>query len=190
MPQTLTEMAKDLVLAQIEAHRLSPEELPQALQRTYTLLLELHAQEETGGIGAIKAIETLQDATRMEDSITKHTVTCMECGASMKQLSIKHLREHGLDGMSYRVKYGIPRKQALAAKKLPQDGGRLCRGIARGRRRRCIRKHKKQRSGRRLRLQKRQGRRQREKERAICSMKPVEEEHCSNTLYFASEWPV
>ena len=38
MSQTLLEMAKDLVLAQIEAHKLSPEEMHQALQQTYASL--------------------------------------------------------------------------------------------------------------------------------------------------------
>ena len=53
MPQTLLEMAKDLVMAQIEAHRLSPEEIHQALQQTYASLKALQAQEDTnGGIGA------------------------------------------------------------------------------------------------------------------------------------------
>jgi len=51
-------------------------------------------------------------------SITKHTVTCLDCRASFKQLSARHLREHGLDGQSYRIKYGIPRTQALAAKEI------------------------------------------------------------------------
>src|SRR5439155_23944222 len=48
--------------------------------------------------------------------MTKHTVTCLECGQSFKQLSVRHLKEHGLDGRSYRAKYRIPRHQALAAK--------------------------------------------------------------------------
>ena len=58
MAQTLVEMAKDLVLAQIEAHRLSPEEMPQALQRTHSILLELQAQEETDGSVTSKDPET------------------------------------------------------------------------------------------------------------------------------------
>jgi predicted transcriptional regulator len=44
------------------------------------------------------------------------TTMCLECGQSLKQLSVRHLKEHGLDGHSYRAKYGIPRTQALAAK--------------------------------------------------------------------------
>jgi hypothetical protein len=45
-------------------------------------------------------------------------VTCLACGASFKQLSVRHLKEHGLDGKSYRIKYGIPRTQSLAAKEI------------------------------------------------------------------------
>ena len=41
MSQTLLEMAKDLVLASMEAHRLSPEEMHQALQYTYASLQAL-----------------------------------------------------------------------------------------------------------------------------------------------------
>ncbi|MDH3602086.1 MAG: MucR family transcriptional regulator, partial [Candidatus Tectomicrobia bacterium] len=49
-------------------------------------------------------------------SITKHAVRCMECGASFKQLSTRHLRQHELTSRTYRDKYGIPRSQSLAAK--------------------------------------------------------------------------
>src|SRR5882672_5213754 len=38
MSQTLLEMAKDLVMAQIEAHRLTPDEMHTVLQHTYTSL--------------------------------------------------------------------------------------------------------------------------------------------------------
>jgi len=59
MSQTLLEMAKDLVLAQIEAHRLSPEDMHQALQHTHTSLLALKAQEDAHGSVAIATPETL-----------------------------------------------------------------------------------------------------------------------------------
>lgn len=49
-------------------------------------------------------------------SIARHTVTCLACGATFKQLSVRHLREHGLDARSYRDTYGIPRTQPLAAR--------------------------------------------------------------------------
>jgi predicted transcriptional regulator len=118
MSQTLLEMAKDLVLAQIEAHRLSPEDMHQALQQTYASLQALKAQEDANGSVAVVAPATPAEPVNWRKSITKHTVMCLECGASFKQLSIRHLQEHGLDGKAYRVKYGIPRAQSLAAKEV------------------------------------------------------------------------
>jgi predicted transcriptional regulator len=116
MSQTLLEMAKDLVLAQIEAHRLSPGEMHESLQHTYSSLLALKAQEDSNGSIPGATPETPAAPLNWRKSITKHHVTCLACGASFKQLSVRHLRVHGLDGRSYRAKYGMPRTQALSAK--------------------------------------------------------------------------
>jgi hypothetical protein len=43
-------------------------------------------------------------------------VTCLECRQTFKQLSVRHLRQHGLDARSYRIKFGIPMTQPLAAR--------------------------------------------------------------------------
>lgn len=96
--------------------QLSPDDMQQALQQTYSNLLALKTQEESEDSIAIETPGRSPAALHWKKSITKHTVTCLECGASFKQLSVRHLGEHGLDGKSYRVKYGIPRRQALAAK--------------------------------------------------------------------------
>ena len=116
MSQPLLEMAKDLVMAQIAAHRLSPEDMHQALQQTYASLQALKTQEAAHGSVAVAPLETPPKPVAWRKSITKHTVMCLECRASFKQLSVRHLKEHGLDGRSYRAKYGIPRTQPLAAK--------------------------------------------------------------------------
>src|SRR2546427_1774813 len=98
MSQTLLEMAKDLVLAQIEAHRLSPEDMHQALQHTHTSLVALKAQEGANGRVAVVTPATPPERVNWRKSITKYHVTCLECRASFKQLSVRHLREHELDG--------------------------------------------------------------------------------------------
>src|SRR5262245_32060707 len=116
MSQTLLEMAKDLVLAQIEAHRLSPEEMHQALQQTYASLQALKTQEDAHGSVPGTTPATPPKPVDWRKSITKHTVMCLECWQAYKQLSVRHLKDHGLDGRSYRVKYGIPRTQPLSAK--------------------------------------------------------------------------
>jgi len=118
MSQTLVEMAKDLVMAQIEAHNLSPDQMHQALQHTYASLQALKTQEDANGNVAVGTPVIRPEPVHWRKSITKHVVTCLECGASFKQLSVRHLKEHGLDGRSYHVKYGIPRTQPLAAKEI------------------------------------------------------------------------
>ncbi len=116
MSQSLIEMAKDFVLAQIEAHRLSPEEMHTALQQTYSSLLALKAQEDAEGSVVVATPEIPSEPVNWRKSITKHTVTCLECGQSFKQLSVRHLRDHSLDPRSYRVKYEIPPRQPLSAR--------------------------------------------------------------------------
>ena len=74
------------------------------------------AQEDANGSIAVATPVAPAEPIHWKKSITKHMVTCLECRASFKQLSVRHLKEHALDGRSYRVKYGIPRTQALAAK--------------------------------------------------------------------------
>ena len=116
MSQTLLEMAKDLVLAQIQVHNLSPADMHAALQDTYSSLLALQAQEVSHGHDAVQIPATPPEPINWRKSITKQAVTCLACGARFRQLSTRHLREHGLDARSYRRKYGIPLRQPLSAR--------------------------------------------------------------------------
>ena len=122
MPQTILEMAKDLVMAQIQAGALSPEEMQKELQRTYTNLAELKAKEDLGdnnlGSGGEVDLESEGGSGHVnwKKSIKKYTIECLVCGAAFKQLSVRHLKEHSLDARSYRVRFGIPRTQPLSAK--------------------------------------------------------------------------
>ena len=118
MSQTLLAMAKDLVMAQIAAHRLSPDEMHTAIQQTYASLHALKTQDDAHGSMAVATPETPSQPVNWRKSMTKHAVMCLECGQSFKQLSVRHLKEHELDGRSYRIKYGIPRTQPLAAKEM------------------------------------------------------------------------
>ena len=83
MPQTLLEMAKDLVMAQIQARTLPPHEMHIALQQTYTTLMTLKAQEDSPGSVAVATPATPPKPVDWRKSITKHVVTCLECGASL-----------------------------------------------------------------------------------------------------------
>ncbi len=73
MPQSVLEMAKDLVMAQIEAGQLSSDDMEQALQRTYASLVELKAREETGGTSTV---EKPSAPVNWRKSITRQAIRC------------------------------------------------------------------------------------------------------------------
>jgi predicted transcriptional regulator len=116
MPHTILEMATNIVLAQMQVQVLSIDDMQRVLQHTHRSLLALHAQEAGGDMRAVETAAPPEARGNWRKSIRKHKVTCLECGARFKQLSVRHFRQHHLDAASYRAKYGIPRTQPLAAK--------------------------------------------------------------------------
>ncbi|ETX00588.1 MAG: hypothetical protein ETSY1_10710 [Candidatus Entotheonella factor] len=119
MSQTLLEMTKDLVMAQIQSQQVAPEAMAGVLHSTYETLRNLETAESAGGNGHSEgAAERLENQTPVnwKGSISKHSIRCLECGESFKQLSLRHLSTHGLDPRSYRDKYNIPRSQPLSAR--------------------------------------------------------------------------
>jgi predicted transcriptional regulator len=112
MAQTALEMTTDLVIAHLDTYYLSSDELVRMLEKTHANLMGLKEREETASADRARTGPPVD----WRKSMTRHTVTCLECGATFKQLSSRHLRLHGLDSRAYRDKYGIPRTQALAAR--------------------------------------------------------------------------
>ena len=94
MAESVLEMAKELVSAQIKVGAISPEKMTELLATTHHQLLSLQSREESGTQPG--ADQTVRQLTDWKKSITKHTVICLECGASFKQLSSRHLRDHNL----------------------------------------------------------------------------------------------
>src|SRR5918992_3043241 len=99
MPQSALEMAKELVMAQIQLGQLQAEQVQDAIRQTHASLEALKAQEERGTATVAPVTET--PPVDWRKSITRHAVTCLECGQSSKQLSSPHLSMHGLDPQSY-----------------------------------------------------------------------------------------
>lgn len=119
MTQSILEMTKDLVKSQIEQQHIPPERIQQVLQETHASLMSLKAQEdqlENGESGQIPMLARTVPRVEWKKSISRHSIMCLECGQSFKQLSIRHLSQHDLEARSYRQKYGIPMTQPLAAK--------------------------------------------------------------------------
>ena len=111
MTESLLAMAKDLALAQIQAGQVTPEDMTSVLNSTYETLEQLNATEQSGS-GALAS----NHSTDWKKSINKHAVACLECGATFRILSTRHLRHHDMDSRTYRQKHGIPRTQSLSAR--------------------------------------------------------------------------
>ncbi len=150
MPETLLEMTKALVLAQIEAQHVTPDNLQTVLHSTYDALYRLQAmegedsdsrgREPRGGALSPSGLD-------WKTSISKHAITCLECGDSFKQLSRRHLQRHGLDSKAYRVKYGIPSEQPLSARVATARRRQLAKSIRPWERAQAVRHSAKRASG-------------------------------------------
>jgi len=116
MPQSVLEMTKELVLAEIQAGSLLPEDMHDTARRVFESLMALKSREELESLIPIPVTDTAPVLVDWRKSITRQAVTCLECGQTLKQLSVRHLRQHDLDGRSYRAKYGIPGTQPLLAR--------------------------------------------------------------------------
>ncbi len=115
MSQALLEMAKELVTELIHRHHLAPDEATSLLHRTHATLMSLQRDEtEKSDVSALQSAHAMP--TNWKSSIGKRDVTCLECGAKFRQLSLRHLRKHDLNPRSYRLKYGIPLNQPLSAR--------------------------------------------------------------------------
>ena len=114
MAESILETAKELVLALIQAGQLDPEASQVMLQDTFRAIDALVQSSAPRVQAAVPASKSTRENWRT--SIGQHAIVCMECGATFKQLSRKHLAQHGLDMNTYRDRFGIPESQPLVAR--------------------------------------------------------------------------
>ena len=114
MDKTLVEMAAEIVQAQAGQTSMTPEEIVDALSKTYEGLKSVKAREE--GLAEEPAVE--KKAVQGKAYIQRDKVICLECGKEFRQIAKSHLGSHGLTPKEYKKKHGIPLGQALVAKDL------------------------------------------------------------------------
>jgi predicted transcriptional regulator len=122
MPKSLVEMASEIVAAQAGHTPMSPEEISEVVRRVFEILKNLQAME----VG--QAENSHDEATEKispQDSIQRNRVICLVCGKEFKLLSNRHLALHGLTSRDYKLKYGLPLRQALSAKSLTMARRRI-----------------------------------------------------------------
>ena len=114
MAKTLVEMAAEIVRAQAGQTSMTPEEIVDALSKTYEGLKSVKAKEEQ----VAEEPTVARGAVEGKASIQRGKVICLECGKEFKQLSKRHLASHGLTVRDYKENHGIPLGQALTSKDL------------------------------------------------------------------------
>jgi len=121
--KSLTELASELVSAQMQNQAMTTEEITKTLQQVFQTLNQLKATEisegDTGG-GSSHGDAPKKPSSDPKRSILKNKIICLECRAEFKQLSAKHLATHSQTPKEYRKKYGFPASQPLSCKSLTE----------------------------------------------------------------------
>jgi predicted transcriptional regulator len=120
MTKKLIEIASEIVQKQVSLTQMSAADIASSLQQVFGVLTELQ-KAESGEIELPGTRGPAPEALTCENSILENKVICIECGASMKQLTSKHLVSHGMNQKEYRKKHGFTMKIPLAAKSLTRS---------------------------------------------------------------------
>ena len=112
MSKSLIEIAADIVKAQAAHREIDTDEMQHLMCVAYNSMVKM--QRSDG----------LQDVvSHPMDSIGDKTIRCLECGKSFKQISYRHLAEHGLTTKAYKMKYGFPPNTGLIARRFSAARG-------------------------------------------------------------------
>jgi predicted transcriptional regulator len=123
MSKKLIEIASEIIQTQVALSPMSAQEIVSSLRQVFSTLQELQKAEavqaeipdaQDNGPSEGKAVEQLSP----KDSVQENKVICLECGAEMRQLTIKHLSSHNMNLKEYKKKYGFTIKTPLSAKSL------------------------------------------------------------------------
>ena len=122
MNKSIVEIAADIVQSQCSGQNMSTEEITAALQNTFNALQSMQTAETNSvNAGDVETGTGKKVDIDPRKSILKNKIICLECGQSFKILSSKHLSTHGLNGKSYRQKYGFSARQPLCSKALTEQ---------------------------------------------------------------------
>jgi len=137
MPKSLTEMTADIVAAQAAHECMSLEELEAALTKTFKALQSIKSREE--GVAEAPVTQPEMNAKR---SIQQNKVICLECAREFKQLTSRHLKEHGITAGEYRLKHVFSARQLLTAKALAAKRRKTAKELGLGERLQAAHKEK------------------------------------------------
>src|SRR3972149_668096 len=108
MPKSLVEMAAEIVSSQASHAKMLADEMFEAIGKGFEALRRAKVTEE--GAPSAEAAAAKPSGKR---PVFRNRVICRECGREFKQLTDRHLSQHGLNKRTYKDKHGIPRAQKL-----------------------------------------------------------------------------
>jgi predicted transcriptional regulator len=112
MSKSLIEIAADIVKAQAAHRAIETDEMQHLMCVAYNTMVKMQRND------GLK-----DDVPNSLDSIGEKAIKCLECGKSFKQLSYRHLAEHGITAKAYKAKYGLPASKGLVAHKVSAERG-------------------------------------------------------------------
>ena len=107
--------AVDLVQAQAHVRPMTEEEIAgmvASLRKKFILL------DESIPDAKLQETDQVSSPKSALRSIREKSIVCLVCGESFKVITKKHLAKHGLDAVSYRERFGLPKGKPLACKAL------------------------------------------------------------------------
>lgn len=103
----------EIAKAQAKVRNMTEDEIASLVQSLADSLRNLEAGKHAEG-----PRQRQEPAVDPKKAIREKSVICLECGASFKLLSKKHLAQHGLTPQEYKDKWGFKSTQPLVAKSL------------------------------------------------------------------------
>ena len=130
MPKKLIEIAAEMAQTQASLTPMSAADIASSLRQVFSTPPELQKAQKAGidieftqpAAGATQeGPPEAKPALTPQNSIQDDKVICLECGAEMNLLTVRHLVSHGMSLKEYKQKYGFPMGTPLAAKALTKD---------------------------------------------------------------------
>ena len=113
---TITELAKDIVVAHASSTQMTKAELLSELQEVYGALSAMEKGEALPTVSAESVIDEDAPAVSKRKAFGKDKIYCMICGKGFTTLKRHLTASHEMSPKEYRNKFGIPAGTVLAAK--------------------------------------------------------------------------
>jgi predicted transcriptional regulator len=113
MSTNLLELSSEIVRAQASHSSMTADEMSEAIKKVYKALKWVKDREEKPESEKKAGVQV-----NGMDSIKRNKVICLECGREFRQITGRHLNQHGITPKEYKKKHKIPLRQGLSAKSL------------------------------------------------------------------------